>query len=334
MKNGNIIFLYREMITFIVYKYYYKRVRKLQRLEFSEENDDLTNPNNRKNAMSTFEEVLDRLLTTKSMNITEVKYRKVEIHENRICKRPCGIAIMDVCNRKNKFVWQEYQKVGVEDEPYCRVIIDNRPDYGYFYVEDSTIFGKHGTDKLVKLLMSNLNTKLNEYGWEMEVFAKLPENTLWDVVNERKNKGEFVKSVKFELPNPQRMACNNLHLSLSERTKQVVYLSECFNAYKTIFHPQASKGENIPFDRMNQDMANLVSLCSVAGYGVTVYFHKGRKYSQSDSAHVRVEIPENEISSFLEGYLSFGDAKKSMFSIENVLNELGQKIKNCQNGCI
>lgn len=61
------------MITFIVYKYYYKRVRKLTKLEFSESNEDLTNPNNRENAMSTFEEVLDSLLTTKSIAITEIK---------------------------------------------------------------------------------------------------------------------------------------------------------------------------------------------------------------------------------------------------------------------
>lgn len=284
--------------------------------------------------MSTFEEVLDRLFTTKSMTITEVKNKKLEIHDNRICKRPCGIAIMDVCNRKNKFVWQEYRKVGVKDEPYCKIIIDNRPDFGYFYVEESSIFGKDGADKLVKLLTRNLNDKLEEYGWEMEMFAKLPENTLWDVVEERKSKGEYVKSVKFELPNPNRMACNDLHLSLSERIKQVVYLSECFNAYKTIFHPQALKGEVIPFDRKSQDMAHLVSLCSVAGYGVTVYFNKGRRYSQADSAHVRVEISENEISNFLCGYLSFSDKGESVFSIENVLDELDLKIKNCQNGCI
>ena len=89
------------MITFIVYKYYYKRVRKLTKLEFSESNEDLINPNNRENAMSTFEEVLDSLLTTKSIAITEIKNKETEIHENRICKRPCGIAIMDVCNKKN-----------------------------------------------------------------------------------------------------------------------------------------------------------------------------------------------------------------------------------------
>ena len=322
------------MITFIVYKYYYKRVRKLTKLEFSEPNEDLTNPNNREKAMSTFEEVLDSLLTTKSITITEIKNKETEIHENRICKRPCGIAIMDVCNNKNKFVWQGFQKVGVKDEPYCKIIIDNRPDCGYFYVEESSIFGKDGADKLARLLMSNLNRKLKEYGWEMEIFAKLPETTLWDVVEERKAKGEFVKSVKFELPNPKRMASNELHLSLSDRVKQIFYLSECFNAYKTVFHPHAPKGESVPFDRMNQDMAHLVSLCSVAGYGVTVYFSKGNKYSQADSTHVRVSIPENEIDNFLQGYLSFSEEGKSKFSIENVLNELNNKVRECQNGCI
>lgn len=69
------------MITFIVYKYYYKKVRKLTKLEFSESNEDLTNPNNRENAMSTFEEVLDSLLTTKSIAITEIKNKETEIHE-------------------------------------------------------------------------------------------------------------------------------------------------------------------------------------------------------------------------------------------------------------
>ena len=86
-------------------------------------------------------------------------------HDNRILGFREGVAVLDVCADKKEFYWSNFKENEFHNQPICKVIIDNRPNRGFLFVEESRIFGgKRGQDKVEAHQRDNINRVATQYG--------------------------------------------------------------------------------------------------------------------------------------------------------------------------
>ncbi|RHK11814.1 hypothetical protein DW079_03675 [Segatella copri] len=147
----------------------------------------MSSPEKYQECQTGFEKVMDSLLKSKKMTLVESRKNEEDvIHDNRILGFREGVAVLDVCADKKEFYWSNFKENEIHNQPFCKVIIDNRPNRGFLFVEESRIFGgKRGQDKVVALLRDNINRVANQYGWNMVISAKLPPGDFFDAVAER-----------------------------------------------------------------------------------------------------------------------------------------------------
>ena len=134
----------------------------------------MSSPEKYQECQTGFEKVMDSLLKSKKMTLVESRKNEEDvIHDNRILGFREGVAVLDVCADKKEFYWSNFKENEIHNQPFCKVIIDNRPNRGFLFVEESRIFGgKRGQDKVVALLRDNINRVANQYGWNMVISAK------------------------------------------------------------------------------------------------------------------------------------------------------------------
>lgn len=175
-----------EKTSFVVFKYDFCKSRNLSSIEGTLPLDflEMSSPEKYQECQTGFEKVMDSLLKSKKMTLVESRKNEEDvIHDNRILGFREGVAVLDVCADKKEFYWSNFKENEIHNLPFCKVIIDNRPNRGFLFVEESRIFGgKRGQDKVVALLRDNINRVANQYGWNMVISAKLPPGDFFDAV--------------------------------------------------------------------------------------------------------------------------------------------------------
>lgn len=162
-----------EKTSFVVFKYDFCKSRNLSSIEGTLPLDflEMSSPEKYQECQTGFEKVMDSLLKSKKMTLVESRKNEEDvIHDNRILGFREGVAVLDVCADKKEFYWSNFKENEIHNQPFCKVIIDNRPNRGFLFVEESRIFGgKRGQDKVVALLRDNINRVANQYGWNMVI---------------------------------------------------------------------------------------------------------------------------------------------------------------------
>ena len=162
-----------NITSFVVFKYDFCKTRNLSKVEgtLPLEFSGIPSAAHYLECQNGFERVMDSLLESKKMTLVESKKNDNDIiHDNRILGFREGVAVLDVCADKKEFYWSNFTENEIHNQPFCKVIIDNRPNKGFLFVEESTIFGgKKGQDKVVALLRDNINRVANQYGWNMVI---------------------------------------------------------------------------------------------------------------------------------------------------------------------
>lgn len=75
---------------------------------------------------------MDSLLKSKKMTLVESRKNEEDvIHDNRILGFREGVAVLDVCADKKEFYWSNFKENEIHNQPFCKVIIDNRPNRGF-----------------------------------------------------------------------------------------------------------------------------------------------------------------------------------------------------------
>ena len=150
-----------EKTSYVVFKFDFCKSRNLSSIEgtLPLEFPEMPSPEKYQECQTGFEKVMDSLLESKKMTLVESKKNDdAIIHDNRILGFREGVAVLDVCADKKEFYWSNFTENEIHNQPFCKVIIDNRPNKGFLFVEESTIFGgKKGQDKVVALLRDNIN---------------------------------------------------------------------------------------------------------------------------------------------------------------------------------
>ena len=309
-----------EKTSFVVFKYDFCKSRNLSSIEGTLPLDflEMSSPEKYQECQTGFEKVMDSLLKSKKMTLVESRKNEEDvIHDNRILGFREGVAVLD---------GSDFKENEIHNQPFCKVIIDNRPNKGFLFVEESTIFGgKKGQDKVVALLRDNINRVANQYGWNMVISAKLPPGDFFDAVAERIKAGCKPKAVVFSFPRHQTLS--DAPYSFVKQLQMQHSFMECINARKFHARYETDPGEQLRLDKANRDIAMLVNLCSKEDYGIKVYYWNGPCTSSSSLKRTKVKISDIEIVALVNGDAVCCDCHgNSQFALINsldiILNDL------------
>ena len=326
-----------EKTSFVVFKYDFCKSRNLSSIEGTLPLDflEMSSPEKYQECQTGFEKVMDSLLKSKKMTLVESRKNEEDvIHDNRILGFREGVAVLDVCADKKEFYWSNFKENEIHNQPFCKVIIDNRPNRGFLFVEESRIFGgKRGQDKVVALLRDNINRVANQYGWNMVISAKLPPGDFFDAVAERIKAGYKPKAVVFSFPRHQTLS--DSPYSFVKQLQMQHSFMECINARKYHARYETDPGEQLHLDKANRDIAMLVNLCSKEDYGIKVYYWTGPCTSSRSLKRTKVKISDAEISALVVGDAVCCDCHgNSQFALINSLDIILDGLKGYANEVI
>lgn len=123
-----------EKTSFVVFKYDFCKSRNLSSIEGTLPLDflEMSSPEKYQECQTGFEKVMDSLLKSKKMTLVESRKNEEDvIHDNRILGFREGVAVLDVCADKKEFYWSNFKENEIHNQPFCKVIIDNRPNKGF-----------------------------------------------------------------------------------------------------------------------------------------------------------------------------------------------------------
>ena len=177
----------------------------------------------------------------------------------------------------------KYEKEEIESNPYCNVLIDNRPGVCLMAIEKSSAWGSN-PDLLRDLLLANLNLKLADmFDLEMRIEARMNPTDIWEFVHERLYEHEdYIRKVSFTFQNPKRINKTNAMEVKSNRLKAMLRTVEISDALKGFFTMEFDKNTNSKISQANKDMAEMVRLCGENGYDICITFKEYKTYRIND----------------------------------------------------
>lgn len=203
-----------------------------------------------------------------------------------------------------------YEEQEVESNPYCNVLIDNRPGICLMAIEKSTAWaGK--PDVLRDVLLENLNRTLKDkFGLEMRIEARMNPRDVWDFVHERiYEHGDFIRKVSFAFQNPKKINMTEDMKVNSERLKAILKIAEISDALKAYFTMEFDRDTNGNISKENKDMAEMVQLCSSNGYDINITFKDFKVYRVGDYVRASYQMDSRVLQIASDGSLTIDGEK-------------------------
>ncbi len=187
----------------------------------------------------------------------------------------------------------KYEREEIESNPYCNVLIDNRPDICMMAIEKSSAWSNN-PDLLRDILLDEFNRKLAErYDLEMRIEARMNPTDIWEFVRERIfEHHDYIRKVSFTFQNPKKINKTNAMDVKSARLKAMLKTVEISDALKGFFTMEFDQYTNGKISEKNKDLAEMVRLCGENGYDITITFKDFKTYRIND--YVRAYYPMNE----------------------------------------
>lgn len=187
----------------------------------------------------------------------------------------------------------KYEMEEIESNPYCNVLIDNRPNICLMAIEKSSAWGSN-PDMLRDIVLDEFNRKLTEkYDLEMRIEAIMNPTDIWDFVHERiYEHHDYIRKIAFSFQNPQKINKTNAMDIKSTRLKAMLRTVEISDALKGFFTMEFDQYTNSKISPKNKDMAEMVRLCGENGYDISIVFKEFKTYRIND--YVRAYYPMND----------------------------------------
>ena len=184
----------------------------------------------------------------------------------------------------------KYEREEDESNPYCYVLIDNRPGHGLMAIEKSSAWGSN-PDQVRDMILDNFNRMLaDKFDLEMRIEARMNPKDIWDFVHERIfEHGDYIRKVSFVFQNPKKINKTNAMEVKSSRLKAMLKSVEISDALKGFFMMEFDKNTNSKISQNNKDMAEMVRLCGENGYDISITFKEFKTYRIND--YVRAYYP-------------------------------------------
>lgn len=230
---------------------------------------------------------------------------------NDVMAKDGDILIWRVNNSQIKEWWKrngkddkgidKYEKDEIESNPYCNVLIDNRPGICLLAIEKSSAWSSN-PDLLRDMLLDNFNRILaDKYDLEIRIEARMNPTDIWDFVYKRiYEHNDYVRKVSFSFQNPKMINKTNGMEVKSARLKAMLKTVEISKALKGCFMMEYDSSTSKEVSQKNKDLSEMVRLCAENGYDISIAFKEFKTYRIND--YVRAYFPMNEHNLVQFGY--------------------------------
>lgn len=202
----------------------------------------------------------------------------------------------------------KYEKEEIESNPYCHVLIDNRPGFGLMAIEKSSAWGSK-PDMLRDVVLENFNRMLADlFDLEMRIEARMDPKDIWEFVHDRLfEHNDYIRKVAFTFQNPKKINKSNAMEVKSSRLKAMLKTVEISDALKGFFTMEFDKNTNSKISQTNKDMAEMVRLCGENGYDISITFKEFKTYRINDYVKAFYPITFDVIQGFEIGTHTMND---------------------------
>lgn len=304
------------MLNFAIYKYV---------LIESEEKELF-----RKDGPLSPQDIFGGLLGGKKLNLyrTERDGTVVTYPNDIVCARE-GVTVMRVCNVKDFTYYKDYKQIKEVSNPWCIIVIDNRPGVAQIAIEHSASFdGDPGKPRT--LLWELFHRELSEYGLNLEINAKMRTEGFWDTVEwQCRTRHDTVRQVVLEFPNPRTTGPIDAAGETRERLELLADYLCAFGAVRGSLRIDADKHGTLSVDKKSEDLAQMVALCGNNGYTIAVHFREMGVYRYGDHVMAMNKMQESLLADFESGQktISPGNAAGS-YALIQWLDDIREQTKN------
>lgn len=219
---------------------------------------------------------------------------------NDVMAREGDIFVWRVNNSQMKEWWRrsgkdnkgidKYEREEIESNPYCYILVDNRPGVCLMAIEKSSAWASK-PDLVRDMLLENLNPMLaDRFDLEMRIEARMNPKDVWEFVHERLFEHEdYIRRIQFVFQNPKKVNKTNAMEVKSARLKAMQKTVEISDALKGFFTMEFDKNTNDKISEKNRDLAEMVRLCGENGYDIVITFKEFKTYRIND--YVRAYYP-------------------------------------------
>jgi hypothetical protein len=199
----------------------------------------------------------------------------------------------------------KYEKEENESNPYCYVLIDNRPGKCLIAIEKSSAWSSK-PDLLRDMLLENFNRILaDKFDLEMRIEARMNPKDIWEFVHERiYEHNDYIRKVAFTFQNPKKINKSDAMEVKSARLKAMLKTVEISEALKGFFTMEFDKNTNNKFSQKNKDMAEMVRLCGENGYDISITFKEFKTYRINDYVKAFYTMTADVLQGFRIGSLT------------------------------
>ncbi len=196
----------------------------------------------------------------------------------------------------------KYEKEKLESNPFCNVLVDNRPNVCIMAIEKSAAWASN-PDVLRSMLLENFNRILaDKFDLEMRIEARLNPTEIWDFLHDRIYvHNDFVRKVTFSFQNRKKINKTNATDIKSARLKGMLRSVEIADALRGFFTMEFDKDTKGKISKENKDMAEMVNLCAENGYDISITFKEYKLYRINDYVRAYCPINLNVLDRFRSG---------------------------------
>ena len=247
----------------------------------------------------------------------------VRLDNEVTCKRG-DVCLLLVCNEKSKKIMEKKDEQEIFYHPGCYVIIDNRKGVANIAIERTPAFDSN-PDKVCQLLEKAINDKflIEEIGLKIEIRSKVREATLWEMVDHQTHDyNDVITKVVFSFPNPKKVAGIDANYKMKKKLAVMASITNALNGVKGSYHVEAEKGETLRLEQTQEDLAQMVHLCSRNVYDISVHFKYYGVYRFGSEEKAQSVIKDEFIENFKMGQLAILDNGEKGFEMEQWLNDV------------
>lgn len=284
------------------------------------------------------QEYLGKLFEGNQLNIYKQKEKGDPIiYPNDILAKRKDVMVLRLNNIQSKTLIKpveknangvtKYEPVKEISNPYNFIIIDNRDGICQMAIERNSAWGKH-TDKVRDILQESLSRLLRDnFNLDISIEAKMQPTNIWDLVNERLDKGDEVSRIAFSFRNRLTSAPIEEPRDISPRVKAAIEMGEIMRALKTRLSFDGAPKGSMDVSETCEDIASMARLCSSNAYELDINFRNFGLYRCNENITATFEPQEGIITDFINGDMIHYGESKNLFDLLNWLDFIREQTK-------
>lgn len=245
-----------------------------------------------------------------------------------VIRKKDGVSLLMLCNEKSHKYMEKKNPEELVYHPGCYVIIDNRQGFVQVAIERSPSF-ENKPDRVRDLLETTLNNMLKERKVHIKIRARMHEGEFWDAVHEQCDElGDSIRRVVFDFPNPKVVKTVDAPEEMNQRLQILAAFTAAVNAAKGSLRLDADKDKALQLDKTQEDIAQMVALCTRNGYNIAVRFKRYGLYRFGNNIKAFGHMNEDVIQEFIDRVTVMGKKDEATYLLISWLDGIHNSTKD------